>query len=71
MKLAQYVFQRLVSYVLVLFIGITITFFLPRLMPNDPINNYISQMQPRRAVALRRSHSTTSRFAYKIIRAGR
>ena len=52
MKLAQYVFQRLVSYVLVLFIGITITFFLPRLMPNDPINNYISQMQARAGQSL-------------------
>src|SRR5690349_20626101 len=47
MKLAQYVLQRFVSYLLVLFIGITITFFLPRLMPGDPISNYISQVQSR------------------------
>lgn len=47
MKLAQYVVQRFLSYLLVLFIGITITFFLPRLMPGDPINNYISQVQAR------------------------
>jgi peptide/nickel transport system permease protein len=47
MKLAQYALQRLLSYLLVLFIGITITFFLPRLMPGDPINNYISQVQSR------------------------
>ena len=47
MKLAQYVLQRFVSYLAVLFIGITITFFLPRLMPGDPINNYISQVQSR------------------------
>ena len=47
MKLAQYVVQRFVSYLLVLFIGITITFFLPRLMPADPINNYIAQVQSR------------------------
>jgi peptide/nickel transport system permease protein len=47
MKLAQYVGQRFVSYLLVLFIGITITFFLPRFMPGDPINNYISQVQAR------------------------
>ena len=45
MKLAQYVVQRFLSYLLVLFIGITITFFLPRLMPGDPMNNYISQVQ--------------------------
>src|SRR6476646_4538974 len=47
MKLAQYIGQRLVSYLLVLFIGITITFFLPRFMPGDPISNYISQVQAR------------------------
>jgi peptide/nickel transport system permease protein len=47
MKLAQYVLQRFMSYLLVLFIAITITFFLPRLMPGDPINNYISQVQSR------------------------
>jgi peptide/nickel transport system permease protein len=47
MKLAQYVLQRFITYLAVLFIGITITFFLPRLMPGDPINNYISQVQSR------------------------
>ncbi len=35
-----------------LFIGITITFFLPRLMPGDPINNYISQVQARAGQSL-------------------
>lgn len=52
MKLVQYVVQRLISYVLVLFIGITITFFLPRFMPGDPINNYISQVQARAGQSL-------------------
>jgi ABC-type dipeptide/oligopeptide/nickel transport system permease component len=52
MKLAQYVVQRFISYLLVLFIGITITFFLPRLMPGDPINNYISQVQARAGQSL-------------------
>lgn len=52
MKLAQYIFQRFLSYVLVLFVGITITFFLPRLMPGDPINNYISQVQARAGQSL-------------------
>src|SRR5438105_7560043 len=47
MKLAQYVLRRFASYLAVLFIAITITFFLPRLMPGDPINNYISQVQAR------------------------
>ena len=44
--------NALMSYVLVLFIGITITFFLPRLMPGDPINNYISQVQARAGQSL-------------------
>jgi peptide/nickel transport system permease protein len=52
MKLAQYVVQRFIGYLLVLFIGITITFFLPRLMPGDPINNYISQVQARAGQSL-------------------
>lgn len=47
MKLTQYILQRFTTYLAVLFIGLTITFFLPRFMPGDPINNYISQIQSR------------------------
>jgi peptide/nickel transport system permease protein len=43
--LVQYVLQRLVAYLVVLFVGITVTFFLPRVMPSDPIDNYIAQLQ--------------------------
>lgn len=52
MKLLQYMLQRFVMYLLILFIGITITFFLPRLMPGDPISNYISQVQARAGQSL-------------------
>ena len=52
MKLAQYVLQRFATYLAVLFIGLTITFFLPRFMPGDPINNYISQIQSRAGQSL-------------------
>ncbi|HEY8456783.1 MAG TPA: ABC transporter permease [Actinopolymorphaceae bacterium] len=45
MGLVQYVLQRLVAYLVVLFVGITVTFFLPRVMPSDPIDNYIAQLQ--------------------------
>lgn len=45
MGFLQYLIRRLAIYFLVLFIGITITFFIPRLMPNNPIDSYISQMQ--------------------------
>jgi len=47
MGFVQYALQRFLSYLLVLFIGITITFFLPRFMPGNPIDNYISQVQAR------------------------
>ncbi len=50
MKLAQYVGQRLVSYLLVLFIGITITFFLPRLHARRPDQKlYLAGAEPGRA----------------------
>lgn len=52
MKLLQYVLQRFATYLAVLFIGLTITFFLPRFMPGDPINNYISQIQSRAGQSL-------------------
>ncbi len=45
MGLIQYIAARVGVYLFVLFIGITVTFFLPRLMPSDPIENYIAQLQ--------------------------
>ncbi|GLV54130.1 ABC transporter permease [Dictyobacter sp. S3.2.2.5] len=45
MGFLQYLLKRIVTYIVVLFIGITITFFLPRLLPSNPIDNYIAQMQ--------------------------
>lgn len=45
MGFAQYFVKRIAVYLAVLFIGITITFFLPRLIPSNPIDGYISQMQ--------------------------
>jgi peptide/nickel transport system permease protein len=45
MGLIQYITSRFAAYLLVLFIGITITFFLPRLLPSDPIEGYIAQLQ--------------------------
>ena len=45
MKLTQYLLRKIGIYLLVLFIRITITFFLPRLMPSDPIEGYIFQLQ--------------------------
>jgi peptide/nickel transport system permease protein len=45
MALLQYFSSRIGSYLVVLFIGLTITFFLPRLMPGDPIDNYIYELE--------------------------
>lgn len=45
MGLIQYIASKVGAYFVILFIGITITFFLPRLMPSDPIEGYIAQLQ--------------------------
>lgn len=44
MALFQYIVGRIASYLVVLFVGITITFFLPRFMPSDPVEQYIFQL---------------------------
>ena len=45
MGLLQYISSRVGSYLLVLFIGLTVTFFLPRFMPSDPVEQYIFELQ--------------------------
>ena len=45
MGFVQYCVKRIAVYIAVLFIGITITFFLPRFLPSNPIDGYIAQMQ--------------------------
>src|SRR5215510_10696635 len=52
MAVLQYVAKRLGIYFAVLFIGLTITFLLPRLMPTNPIDGYIGQLQARASGAL-------------------
>jgi peptide/nickel transport system permease protein len=52
MSIVQYLAKRIGLYLAVLFIGITITFFLPRLMPTNPIDGYIAQMQSRAGTSL-------------------
>jgi peptide/nickel transport system permease protein len=52
MGIVQYVAKRIGLYLAVLFIGLSITFLLPRFMPADPIEAYISQMQSRSNGAL-------------------
>ena len=52
MGVLQYIAKRLGLYFAVLFIGLTITFFLPRLIPTNPIDGYIGQLQARASGAL-------------------
>jgi peptide/nickel transport system permease protein len=52
MGVLSYIAKRLGLYVAVLFIGLTITFLLPRLMPTNPVEGYISEIQSRAAGAL-------------------
>jgi peptide/nickel transport system permease protein len=47
MGVLRYVAKRLGLYFAVLFIGLTITFMLPRLMPINPVDGYIGQIQSR------------------------
>jgi peptide/nickel transport system permease protein len=47
MGILQYVAKRVGLYLAVLFIGLTITFLLPRFMPTNPIDGYIGQLQAR------------------------
>jgi peptide/nickel transport system permease protein len=43
----RYLIPRLISYFLVIWLGITIVFLIPRLTPNDPVMKVIDQMQAR------------------------
>ena len=47
MGVLSFVAKRIGLYLAVLFIGLTITFMLPRLMPINPVDGYIGQIQSR------------------------
>jgi peptide/nickel transport system permease protein len=47
MGVVSFVAKRIGLYLAVLFIGLTITFMLPRLMPINPVDGYIGQIQSR------------------------
>ena len=44
MGLLKYIASRLGVYLVVLFTGITVIFFLPRMMPADPVEGYIGRL---------------------------
>lgn len=41
----RYLIPRLIQYILVLFLGITAVFFIPRLTPSDPVQRTIAQLR--------------------------
>ena len=41
----KYLVPRLISYFLVIWLGVTVVFLIPRLIPNDPVMSMISQMK--------------------------
>lgn len=56
----SYLIPRLGQYVMVIFLGVTITFLIPRLSPNDPVEQQVarlmmsgSQVSPEEVIALR------------------
>ena len=49
MFIRRYLIPRLIQYVLVIFIGITAVFIIPRLMPNDPVLRTIAELKSRGA----------------------
>jgi peptide/nickel transport system permease protein len=68
MGVVQYVAKRVGLYLAVLFIGLTITFLLPRLMPANPIDGYIGQLQARASGALtRRRHRAAAGQAWSSL----
>jgi peptide/nickel transport system permease protein len=47
MFVRQYLIPRLIQYVLVIVLGITAVFFIPRMLPNDPVLRTIAEMRAR------------------------
>ncbi len=52
MDVASFVAKRILQYFAVLFIGLSITFALPRLMPVNPVDTYIGELQSRASSSL-------------------
>ena len=50
----RYLIPRLISYFLVIWLGITVVFLIPRLTPNDPVMKMVDQMRARHQVGTER-----------------
>lgn len=49
MFVRRYLIPRIIQYVLVIFIGVTAVFIIPRLLPNDPVLRTIAELRARGA----------------------
>lgn len=47
MFVRRYLIPRLIQYVLVIILGVTAVFFIPRMLPNDPVLRTIGELQSR------------------------
>lgn len=47
MFVRRYLIPRIVQYVLVIVLGVTAVFFIPRMLPNDPVMRTISELRAR------------------------
>lgn len=47
MKFTKYFGVRILTWILTIWIGVTIIFFIPRMFPSDPVENMIGQIQSR------------------------
>jgi len=45
--LLHYLIPRFIQYITIIFVGITVTFIIPRLSPTDPVEAQIAQMLSR------------------------
>jgi len=45
MKFLKFLMSRTVTFILIIFIGVTVVFFIPRFMPSDPVENMLSAIQ--------------------------
>lgn len=52
MSLLRYIGARFGMYLIVLFVGLTILFIVPRLMPSDPIEGYLMRVQNQTNITL-------------------
>lgn len=50
MKFLKFFSTRLITFILVILIGVTTVFFVPRLMPSDPVENMIARISSRSTI---------------------